>query len=300
MNSAIFFNHITPNELNKKILKSFEDYSKKHDDIVIYLITAPLGEKINYEYEENVIVVLSPGHKIIFLDLACRAEFDEYFDDFISDLGALSNKYKYQNYIGRPRLWKEELLQKCQIKDGSINIERLFAENKISKDLKRKGELIISLLTGCINDIEKIGVEQPSTLLEKVKNKIILFDAEQTRFIYREYAIKKIISVQGLSGTGKTELLLHKLKDLYTKDEGTKIFFTCHNIALAKKIRQRIPPFFDFMKVDRQIKWNERLWVTHAWGSHSNENSGLYAYICNFYGITFYKYSNIINYEFIF
>lgn len=49
MNSAIFFNHITPNELNKKILKSFEDYSKKHDDIVIYLITAPLGEKINYE-----------------------------------------------------------------------------------------------------------------------------------------------------------------------------------------------------------------------------------------------------------
>ena len=300
MNSAIFFNHITPNELNKKILKSFEDYSKKHDDIVIYLITAPLGEKINYEYEENVIVVLSPGHKIIFLDLACRAEFDEYFDDFISDLGALSNKYKYQSYIGRPRLWKEELLQKCQIKDGSINIERLFAENKISKDLKRKGELIISLLTGCINDIEKIGVEQPSTLLEKVKNKIILFDAEQTRFIYREYAIKKIISVQGLSGTGKTELLLHKLKDLYTKDEDTKIFFTCHNIALAKKIRQRIPPFFDFMKVDRQIKWNERLWVTHAWGSHSNENSGLYAYICNFYGITFYKYSNIINYEFIF
>ena len=60
MNSAIFFNHITQNELNKKILKSFEDYSKKHDDIIIYLITAPLGEKTKYEYEENVIVVLSP------------------------------------------------------------------------------------------------------------------------------------------------------------------------------------------------------------------------------------------------
>lgn len=54
------------------------------------------------------------------------------------------------------------------------------------------------------------------------------------------------------------------------------------------------------MKVDRQITWNERLWVTHAWGSHSDENSGLYSYICNYYGITFYKYSNYINYEFIF
>ena len=28
MNSAIFFNHITPNELNKKILKSFEEKAK--------------------------------------------------------------------------------------------------------------------------------------------------------------------------------------------------------------------------------------------------------------------------------
>lgn len=301
MSSAIFFNHINSTDLNKRILKSFEEYSKTHDDVVIYLISSPLGENFHYEYENNVIIVLSPGHKIIFLDLAaCAEEFYEYYDDFISDLGAISNKYKYQDYIGRPRLWKEELTATIEIKDDEIDIEELLETNKIPDHLKRKGELIISLLTGCINDIEKIGIEQPATLLEKVKNKIILFDAEQTRFIYREYAIKKIISVQGLSGTGKTELLLHKLKDLYTKSEDSRIFFTCHNIALAKKIRQRIPPFFDFMKVDRQITWNERLWVTHAWGSHSDENSGLYSYICNYYGITFYKYSNYINYEFIF
>ncbi len=75
--------------------------------LLLYLITAPLGEKINYEYEENVIVVLSPGHKIIFLDLACRAEFDEYFDDFISDLGALSNKYKVSKLY-----WKTTFMER--------------------------------------------------------------------------------------------------------------------------------------------------------------------------------------------
>lgn len=95
MSSAIFFNHINSTDLNKRILKSFEEYSKTHDDVVIYLISSPLGENFHYEYENNVIIVLSPGHKIIFLDLAaCEEEFYEYYDDFISDLGAISNKYK--------------------------------------------------------------------------------------------------------------------------------------------------------------------------------------------------------------
>ena len=92
MADAIFFNHINQNDLNKKIIKSFEDFSKKHDNFIIYLITSPLGEQFKYEYENNVIVVLSPGYKIIFLDLACKDEFDDYYEDFISDLGSISNK----------------------------------------------------------------------------------------------------------------------------------------------------------------------------------------------------------------
>lgn len=300
MNSAIFFNHIKPNNINKGIIKAFEAFSKKHEDIIIYLIQSPLSEDIHYDHEDKAIVVLSPGHKIIFLNLGDTADFENYYDDFISDLEAISSRYKYQSYIGRARLWKDDLTAKYDINNNEINIQNLFEECILPSKLKRKCELIISLLTGCINDITKIGVNDPKTLLEQVKNKIVLFDAEQTRFIYREYAIKKIISVQGLSGTGKTELLLHKLKDLYTKYDDTKIFFTCHNIALAKKIHQRILPFFDLMKVDKQIKWNERLWVTHAWGSHSDPNSGLYAYICRFYNLPFYQFGYSVNYEVIF
>ena len=32
------------------------------------------------------------------------------------------------------------------------------------------------------------------------------------------------VKIQGLSGTGKTELLLHKLKELYTNNSKPKIF----------------------------------------------------------------------------
>ena len=155
------------------------------------------------------------------------------------------------------------------------------------------------MVTGSINDIEKVGVETPQTLLEKVKHNIILFDGEQTRFIYKPLEHKKI-SIQGLSGTGKTELLMHKLKEIYSSHKETKIFFTCHNNVLADSLKKRIPAFFDFMKVDKQIQWHSQLWVDRAWGSRRDKNSGLYSYICDFYGLSFSSWSRNTTYEDIF
>jgi superfamily I DNA and RNA helicase len=93
---------------------------------------------------------------------------------------------------------------------------------------------------------------------------------------------------------------MHKLKEIYTSEENTKIFFTCHNIALANTLKHRIPEFFDFMRVEKQIKWNTQLWVDRAWGARADKNSGLYSYICDFYEIPFLSWSGSINYEVIF
>ena len=65
---------------------------------------------------------------------------------------------------------------------------------------------------------------------DKIKQKIVLFDGDQTRFIYTKPSKKKIL-IQGLSGTGKTELLLHKLRDLYTASKENRIIFTCRAIS---------------------------------------------------------------------
>ncbi|MFK5976707.1 MAG: ATP-binding domain-containing protein [Sulfurovum sp.] len=300
MENSLFYNNIKENEINKEIIAQIKEYIENNPTEQIYLITAPLGEnKYSYDYEENMIVILSPKHKIIFLDLAGNEDnFEEYYEDFIEDLASISDKFNYKEYIGRPRKWKQDLIVRV-VKNDDFNIKLLLNQHKIDNTLERKIELVISLLIGSINDIKKIGINKPESLLEKVKNNIILFDGEQTRFIYQKLEQKRV-SIQGLSGSGKTELLLHKLKEIYTSDEESKIFFTCHNIALANTLKSRIPNFFNFMKVEKQIQWNEQLWVDNAWGSQRDKNSGLYTYICDFYNIPFSRWSNKTSYEKIF
>ena len=299
MQNSSFYCHVEKNSLDQNIIEDLENFVNNGSNEQIYILNAPLSEnKYSYSYQENALVVLSPNHKIIFIDLLNnQKEFEYYYDDFIEDLSSLSDKYNYKNSIGRPRDWKNVLTK--QTTDSS-NILNFLEENKITniKD-RRKNEFLISLLIGSINDIEEKGIEAPKTLLEKVKSNILLFDGQQTRFIYKEFT-KKTISIQGLSGTGKTELLLHKLKELYTSKDEIKIFFTCHNIALANTLKQRVPEFFNFMKVNKQLEWNKQIWLDRAWGSQKDKNSGLYSYICHFYNIPFKAWNSSIGYKEIF
>jgi superfamily I DNA and RNA helicase len=292
MERNLLYIQVDENEKNKTIIEEIRTYSSENINEQLYVINSPLGDrKYSYPYQDNVIAILSPKHKILFIDLNDNEEgFEEYYDDFIEDLSSISDKYDYKNHIGRPREWKKNNTNKIYHQDIKPVAKLLNGNRLNSPELERISELLISLLIGSINDINKVGATVPETILEKVKRNIILFDGEQTRFIYKEFN-KKSVAIQGLSGTGKTELLLHKLKEIYTKDEKSKIFFTCHNIALANNLKDRIPNFFNFMRVEKQIEWNKRLWVSHAWGSRNNPNSGLYSYLCDFYNVNFSRFS---------
>lgn len=302
MERNLLYIQVDENEKNKTLIEEIRAYSSESINEQLYVINSPLGDrKYSYSYQDNVIVILSPKHKILFIDLNDNEEgFDEYYDDFIEDLSSISDKYDYKNHIGRPREWKKNNTNQIYNQDIK-QVAKLLNGNRLNNpELERISELLISLLIGSINDINKVGAIVPETILEKVKKNIILFDGEQTRFIYKEFN-KKSVAIQGLSGTGKTELLLHKLKEIYTKDEKSKIFFTCHNIALANNLKDRIPNFFNFMRVEKQIEWNKRLWVSNAWGSRNNPNSGLYSYLCDFYNVNFLRFSyHGIGYEQIF
>lgn len=291
-NNGLFYTNVENKEGIERIFEGLEKYAEEGMNPV-YIINKPLEEKnINYGYEK-AIVILIPKHKIMFVNYGNnRGAFEDFCEDFIEDLGQLSKKYEYLKILGRPRQWRADYIvqyEYSEIKD--INLETLLCDNAfLTKEEERKGEFLISLLTGSINDVERTGIEYPETILEKIRRKIILFDGDQTRFIFDEPHKDKIV-IQGLAGTGKTELLLHKIKELYLKKEDLKIVFTCHNKILADSLRDRIPEFFNFMKVDEQIKWNEKLWVMSSWGSKSDCNSGVYSYICNYYGIPFERFS---------
>jgi len=293
-----FYTNIDEKSGIEKLFTELEEYAEKEINPV-YIINKPLGEKkVVYGYEKG-IVVLIPRHKIIFVNYGNDKErFKDFYEDFIEDLGQLSKKYDYIKILGRPRQWKNDFTSMYDYSEiEALDFDNFLKENRLlTKENERKGEFLISLLTGSINDVDRTGIDYPETILEKIKRKIVLFDGDQTRFIFNEPHKNKIV-IQGLAGTGKTELLLNKIKELYLSKEDYKIAFTCHNKILEENLKERIPEFFDFMKVEEQIKWNEKLWVMRGWGSKSDANSGVYSYICNYYDLPFERYSYNVTFD---
>lgn len=294
MDKSLYYQSFQNGADIEDFIHKLKEYAEKSTNgNSIYVINKPLGEKkYTYAYE-SAMVILIPKHKVIFMNYGRNKEaFEDYVEDFLDDIGHISDKYDYLKVLGRPRNWRKDFIEVVDydaVKD--IGIQKFLDEYKLeNKEKERKSEFLISLLTGSINDIERTGIEYPDTILEKIKRKIVLFDGDQTRFIYDEPK-KKRITIQGLAGTGKTELLLHKIKELYVKNEDIRIVFTCHNKILAENLRERIPEFFDFMKVEEQIKWEEKLWVMSGWGSKADKNSGVYSFICDYYNIPFERFS---------
>jgi superfamily I DNA and RNA helicase len=277
-------------------LVSLEEYSTGNN-LRLYLLKYPVVDSEHAIYEKHFLL-LSPGFKLCIVEEEDTDYFEYYEEDIKGDIRYLYQKYEYRTKMGLYSKVEQELITSKKL-GVFTNVAGVMEELRLNDPIqKRKSELLVSLCIGSINEIAKVGVEVPETLVEKVRHKIQLFDGDQTRFIYdNRQKQKKIIKIQGLSGTGKTELLLHKLKELYSSSDDVKIFFTCHNRILASTLRIRIQQFFNYMKVQKQIDWDERLWCANAWGRNYEINSGLYRYICYHYGLTFHSYSYLTSFD---
>ncbi|MEZ0537234.1 DEAD/DEAH box helicase [Caldicellulosiruptoraceae bacterium PP1] len=297
-NNNNFFIEVSENKKNDKLF-SFISEIKNRLVTEIYLIEKPLPSPYSQrEYSnENSYMILIPGKKIIFVDcLDNDNDIEDYKDEILDDISEMAGVLGFKNLIGRPKNWEQngliatfqlkKLLEYAQGKNyDEFLIEIDFRDNI---EAKRKSQIIVSLLIGVANNPNIITKLVPLSVLEKVKQRIVLFDLDQTRFIYYE-PNKKVIKVQGLSGTGKTELLFHKIKNLYLSSDNIKIALTCHNKVLANTLKERLINFFNLAKVTKQIK-QEDLFVARAWGTETNPFSGLYSYITHFYGIPFYPF----------
>ncbi|MFB8506550.1 ATP-binding domain-containing protein [Enterococcus durans] len=290
--ASTFFNQL---DEEIPIFNELEEYSINKLRQV-YVLNSPLGNN-NFDYDyEKAYIILIPDFKIVFVNTEVEDEedFENYVEDIVDDIDNISITYDFRKRIGRKRKWQKKFVEETNINDFDVkNIEKY---KLVDEQDKRDVNIIISLLIGSINSVEKIGDDAPTNILDKVKQKIILFDGDQTRFIFKP-SQSKLISIQGLAGTGKTELLLHKLKELYLEDPENRIVMTCYSKTLTNSLKKRIPDFFTTMKVNEQIDWEERLWAMSSWGSAGNPNSGIYSYICYTYGIPFERYSTYTNIE---
>ncbi|HAV1411525.1 ATP-binding domain-containing protein [Vibrio parahaemolyticus] len=264
----------------KETLEQYAEQNKKQ----IYVLSRPLSkEDLTYEYE-HAFVIFASGYKPCFVDTADNEkEFEEFVEDFIDDMAFLSEKFEYRKKIGRKKRWLELIETKHS---HDLDLNALVLENPTDK---RVADLLTSLVIGSINDVSRVNLEA-NNLLDSIKSKIVLFDTDQTGFVFKMGASKKFV-IQGLAGSGKTELLLHKLKEVYSNEQDARIAFTCFNKILASSMKSRIPEFFDFMKVERQIDWENKLFCFHSWGSGRFPNSGMYRYICHKYEIPFGTFS---------
>lgn len=260
----------------KDSLEKFAEENKKQ----IYVLTRPLSkEDLTYEYEQGFVIFAS-GYKPCFVDTANNEdEFEEFVEDFIDDIAFLSEKFEYRKKIGRKKRW----LELIEIKEhGELDLTLLKLNNPRDK---RVADLLTSLVIGSINDVNRVDLDADN-LLDSIKSKIVLFDTDQTGFVFKVNTNKKFV-IQGLAGSGKTELLLHKLKEVYSNEHDARIAFTCFNKILASSMKSRIPEFFNFMKVEKQIEWENKLFCFHSWGSGRFPTSGMYRYICHMYEIPF-------------
>lgn len=298
MEKSMFYTNFEPSSNQQaSCIKAIQE-AKVYTLNPIYLLKKPISEKkIDYNYQDAFLFLI-PGHKMAFIDFGTDDDaFEEFQDDFIDDIGYIAKKYDFLKLVGRPRQWKEEVVERIPYLTNDFSVENILKQIKLDDDnLIRKVDVLISLVTGSINEAKRLGNDLPNNILDQIKRKIIQFDGEQARFVFDEPQ-KNRITIQGLAGTGKTELLLHKLKELYTGDVSSKIVFTCYNLVLADSLRKRVPDFFTFMKVEEQIQWEKRLWVMRSWGSQQRPNSGIYSYICDFYHIPFHAFSHTRSFD---
>lgn len=149
------------------------------------MLRTPKGDTENTTYQS--VMILSPGYKIALVNLETDPQiFDDYIYDIEMSVSHLYKTYEYEKVLGRFKAIWSHVVDSSMTKRNLSDISDLFYRLRITDPKYNKwATIIISLCTGSINDIERVKAEVPTTLLDKVKQKIQLFDADQTRFIYQ-------------------------------------------------------------------------------------------------------------------
>lgn len=204
-----FFSRTIDNQKFNEFLKELSDWSERENQPCYVFQNTEIGRESDYV---DALTVFISGKKGIFVNLGNDDEgFFDYIEDFVEDTGVLVSKYKYDNELGRIRKWRKDVFSE----PISYNDFDTFKDNleNLSETELPKVKALVGLYLGNVNTITNKVLEPTQDLLEATKRNIMLFDSNQSDFIFNEPNHKRI-TIQGLAGSGKTELLLHKLRTI--------------------------------------------------------------------------------------
>lgn len=145
------------------------------DKINSYILDRLLNDKEKYDYD-GCIIVLSPKHKIIFLDCKNDKEkFEIFIDDILQNIDHLSTKFDYKPLIGRKREWNNEnIIYKSSIEEFVDDLEfhmHSTGSNGTTVDglETEKTKLLISLFINNPNDTKNIKTLEADNNLTRIK-----------------------------------------------------------------------------------------------------------------------------------
>lgn len=276
----------------KKYLMSTEYINEKDScfksEEPILLLDYILGDKSEQKLKNNFIFSF-PKYDIAVISFIKNSDdldlaYDFYYE-LCEDISLYIKDYDYNQLLGRGRkklydikhiiLYDndEDIKNKDEDKKKYIKlydeikiITEIFKyiEKKKDYENKRRIKALRSILTQSINDSKEVNNSNISKL-DIVKNYIKNYDKEQLNFIHYTTTGNKTIRIQGIAGSGKTFLLLHRLIREYIKKHDSKIIMTCHNKSLAQELRNNIKYLANILKIKEQIDWENRLFLSHAW-----------------------------------
>jgi superfamily I DNA and RNA helicase len=133
MSSSFFYMSIEEDDNNHAIVESARRYAEEKLEQV-YIVKKPLGDnKYSYEFSAG-FVLLVPKHKMLFISFGTDEEaFEEFQEDFLEDLSAVADKYRYKSIIGRPRTWSD-LYSNVTVDPENFNLSEILDDNIIPSD----------------------------------------------------------------------------------------------------------------------------------------------------------------------
>ncbi len=316
---------ITETDFTKYFINKLEKYLDTEYDIKseepILLLDYILGEKSdkNYNVENNFIFSI-PKYDISIISYidskASKIAAYNFYDDVVDDIAYYIKLYEYEELLGKPREKKYKINHfiiydklpdddfkkkdedkvaipfKCDsiIKDIFYELYELKDKDNLNHyETQRKIKAMRCILTESINDAKEVNNLSESRL-DIIKNFIKNYDKDQLNFIHYDNKSQQTTKIQGIAGSGKTFLLLHKLIREYIRNKDSKIIMTCHNKSLVVDLRSNINSLANSLKIKEQIDWKNRLTLSHAWD--------IYKKICDKLRIDYYPFSNSLKNSF--
>ena len=118
MDNSLFYINFDSLDEKENLINEIKKYSMEYSNPV-YIINKPLhiinktSEEIKKDYSyEKAMVVLTPKHKIIFINFGNNNDtFEDYVENFIDDIGYISRRYGFETIIDKSRSWRKNFIR---------------------------------------------------------------------------------------------------------------------------------------------------------------------------------------------